>query len=88
MTTIIAYRLFDHEGNLRLLPQSPFDGVSAAYGLSIDLSDSFLYAADNSGNTISGFRIDRTSGALSLLSDSPYPAGTNPTSVTIINDLE
>jgi len=71
-----------------MLPGSPFDGVSGAYGLSVDLSDSFLYAANNAGNTISGFQIDRRSGALTQLPDSPYPAGTNPTSIAIVNNFQ
>jgi 6-phosphogluconolactonase (cycloisomerase 2 family) len=65
-----------------------FSGVSTARGLCIDQSDDFLYAANNSGNSVSGFRLDRTSGNLQLLSDSPYPAGTNPTSITIVNNLQ
>jgi 6-phosphogluconolactonase len=33
--------------------------------------------------TISGFTIDRTSGALSAVSGSPFPTGPAPTSVAI-----
>jgi 6-phosphogluconolactonase len=88
VTTIIGYRLFDPKGNLRVLPHSPFNGVSLAYGLSFDLSDSFLYAANNSGNTLSGFQVESTTGDLSQIGDSPYPAGTNPTSVTVVNNLQ
>jgi 6-phosphogluconolactonase (cycloisomerase 2 family) len=85
---VVGYRLFDNRGNLRLLPQSPFDGVSDAYGLSLDLSNDFLYAANNSGNTISGFEVDPKSGDLLALTDSPYVAGKHPTSVTVVNNLQ
>jgi len=87
-TSIIGYRIFDSKGNLHLLQQSPFLGVSLAYRLSLDLSDSFLYAANNAGNTVSGFQVDRTNGSLSQLGDSPYSAGTNLTSVTVVNNFQ
>jgi len=88
LTTIIGYRSFDNRGSLGLLPGSPFGGVSGAYGLSVDLSESFLYAANNTGNTVSGFQVDRTSGNLTQLPDSPYAAGTNPTSITVVNNFQ
>ncbi len=88
LTAIIGYRSFDNRGSLGMLPGSPFDGVSGAYGLSIDLSVSFLYAANNTGNTISGFQLDRTSGNLTQLPDSPYPAGRSPTSITVVNNFQ
>ena len=88
LTTIIGYRSFDNRGGLGLLPGSPFGGVSGAYGLSVDLSESFLYAANDTGNTVSGFQVDRTSGNLTQLPDSPYAAGTNPTSITVVNNFQ
>jgi len=88
LTSISGYHLFDDRGKLRLLPQSPFEGVASAYGLGLDLSDDFLYAANNSGNSVSGFRIDRKSGDLIPLADSPFVSGKNPTSVTVVNNLQ
>jgi 6-phosphogluconolactonase (cycloisomerase 2 family) len=88
LSTIRGYRLFDNRGNLGGLPQSPYEGVSVASGLSVDQSDSFLYAANNSGNSISGFQVDIASGALSPLTDSPYEAGANPTSLTLVNGIQ
>jgi YVTN family beta-propeller protein len=87
-STIIAFRLFDNRGDIRLLRGSPFSGVSGAYGLGMDLSNSFLYAANNFANTISGFQVNKTSGVMSLLADSPYAAGTSPTSVIVINNFQ
>jgi 6-phosphogluconolactonase (cycloisomerase 2 family) len=54
----------------------------------MDLSNSFLYAANNFANTISGFQVNKTSGVMSLLADSPYAAGTSPTSVIVINNFQ
>ena len=88
VTAIIGYRSFDNRGSLGMLPGSPFGGVSGADGQSIDLSESFFYAANNTGNTVSGFQLDRTTGALTQLPDSPYPAGTGPTSITVVNNLQ
>jgi 6-phosphogluconolactonase (cycloisomerase 2 family) len=88
LTAIIGYRSFDNRGSLGMLPGSPFGGVSGADGLSVDFAESFLYAANDTGNTVSGFQIDRVSGALTQLSDSPYPAGAGPTSITVVNNLQ
>jgi 6-phosphogluconolactonase (cycloisomerase 2 family) len=88
VSTIRGYRLFDNRGNLGGLSQSPYGGVAVASGLSVDQSDRFLFAANNSGNSISGFQVDAASGALSLLADSPYGGGTNPTSLTLVNGIQ
>jgi YVTN family beta-propeller protein len=88
VSTVVAYRIYDSKGTLQLLRQSPFAGVSDALGMSFDLADGFLYVANNSGNTVSGFQADKNSGNLRLLSDSPYPAGTNPTSVTVVSNFQ
>ncbi|MFZ3266319.1 MAG: beta-propeller fold lactonase family protein [Terriglobales bacterium] len=87
-STIRGYRLFDNLGNLAVLPQSPYEGVAVASGLAIDQSDSFLYAANNSGNSISGFQVDAASGALTPLTTSPYEAGANPASITVVNNIQ
>ncbi len=87
-TTISGYRLFDYKGSLRALASSPFSGVSGAYGMSIDLSDTFLYVANNTSNSISGFQIDQSTGNLQPLSGSPYPASANPISVTVVSSFQ
>jgi YVTN family beta-propeller protein len=88
VSTIIGYKLFDPKGNLSLLRQSPFGGVSEAYGLSIDQSESFLFAANNSGNSVSVFQLDQSTGDLTPINDSPFAAGTNPTSVTVVDSIQ
>jgi 6-phosphogluconolactonase (cycloisomerase 2 family) len=44
--------------------QELFSGASGVYGLSIDVSNNFLYAANNATNTVSGFVVDKTTGDL------------------------
>ena len=44
----------------------------------------FLYTANYLGNSISGFRLDPTSGSLAPTQATPYPSGQNPTSLVSI----
>jgi 6-phosphogluconolactonase (cycloisomerase 2 family) len=44
----------------------------------------FVYTANYLGNSISGFRLDPTSGALSTTQATPYPTGSNPTAVVSV----
>jgi DNA-binding beta-propeller fold protein YncE len=41
----------------------------------------FVYTANYLGNSVSGFRLDPTSGSLSVTQDTPYPTGAKPTAV-------
>jgi len=41
----------------------------------------FVYTANHLGNSISGFELDPNTGALSVTTATPYPAGAGPTSV-------
>ena len=41
----------------------------------------FVYTANFLGNSVSGFRLDSTSGALSLTQSTPYPTGAKPAAV-------
>jgi hypothetical protein len=43
----------------------------------------FAYVANASSNNVSAYTIDSTTGALTAVSGSPFPAGTNPFSVAI-----
>jgi 6-phosphogluconolactonase (cycloisomerase 2 family) len=44
----------------------------------------FVYTANKLGNSVSGFRLDPTSGALTTTQSSPYPTGQAPTAVVIV----
>ncbi|MGD0682720.1 MAG: beta-propeller fold lactonase family protein [Terracidiphilus sp.] len=44
----------------------------------------FVYTANYLGNSVSGFRLDSTSGSLSINQASPYPTGAKPTAVASV----
>jgi 6-phosphogluconolactonase (cycloisomerase 2 family) len=41
----------------------------------------FVYTANHLGNSVSGFRLDRNTGALTATQATPYPTGANPTAI-------
>jgi 6-phosphogluconolactonase len=61
--------------------------VSGPFSLSFDLSGRLLYVANNQGNSVSGYAVNLTSGALVPLSGSPFGAGSAPTAVTVIDKI-
>jgi DNA-binding beta-propeller fold protein YncE len=83
---LIGYSLNSTSGALKPLLSSPFSGVSAPFSLSFDPSGSFLYVANNSGNSVSGYTVNRLNGALTPIA-SPFPAGSAPTAVTVIDSI-
>jgi 6-phosphogluconolactonase len=87
-TLVAGYVLFGTTGHLKLLPSSPFGPVSAASSLTIDLSNSFLWVSNRDTNGISGFAIDKITGSLTPLAGSPFDAGTNPGSITVVNSFQ
>jgi 6-phosphogluconolactonase (cycloisomerase 2 family) len=44
----------------------------------------YVYTVNALGNSVSGFRLNPDSGALSLTQATPYPTGYNPTALAII----
>jgi 6-phosphogluconolactonase len=44
----------------------------------------FVYTANYLGNSVSGFRLDSTSGALSATQATPYPTGSKPTALVAV----
>jgi 6-phosphogluconolactonase (cycloisomerase 2 family) len=44
----------------------------------------FVYTANRLGNSVSGFRLDPNTGALSLTQATPYPTGANPTALVMV----
>lgn len=64
---------------------SPFSasGVCAA-SVAVDPTSSFEYVADNcNGLGVLGYTINRTTGALSTMAGSPWPAGIGPFSIAV-----
>jgi 6-phosphogluconolactonase (cycloisomerase 2 family) len=70
-------------GALTLLPGSPFltGGIGTANGyyasnrIAISAGDNFLFASNAGSNDVSVFRINRLTGALSLVEGSPFATG-------------
>ena len=44
----------------------------------------FVYTANELGNSVSGFRLNATSGSLSLTQSTPYPTGSEPTALIAV----
>ena len=44
----------------------------------------FVYTANHLGNSVSGFRLDPTSGALTSTQATPYPTGQTPTALVVV----
>jgi 6-phosphogluconolactonase len=80
--TISAYQINTSSGALTQVKGSPFLGASTPYGVTVDPTGGFLYVANNSYNTgygsVSGYQINATSGALTLVAGSPLAAGKSP----------
>ncbi len=57
------------------------------FSLSFDLSGSFLYVANGSGNSVSGFSVNRATGALTPVPGATFQAGSGPTGVTVIDRI-
>ena len=76
---ILAYTI-GPTGTLANLPGSPFalPGLATSKPVGIVESDNFLYVALSALNQIAAFSIDPTTGALSFVPGSPFPAGKGP----------
>jgi 6-phosphogluconolactonase len=75
-------------GALTAINGSPFPMPSgwSAFGvdnLAIDPAGKFLYSPDGTSNSIAGFTIDGTSGALAPIPGSPFPTGIAPVQVVV-----
>ena len=64
------------------MPGSPFS-TPTPWGIAVDPSGSFAYAVSFLGNTVSAYQIDSTTGALKVVSGSPYNTGTTPEGITV-----
>jgi 6-phosphogluconolactonase (cycloisomerase 2 family) len=75
------------DGSLAEVAGSPFaagNGPSASVVVyPIGFIGAYLYVANSLSNNISGFHFDQSTGSLSPLSASPFPAGTHPSSLAV-----
>jgi 6-phosphogluconolactonase len=86
--TISAFIIDPTSGTLTAISGSPYHGATALGGLAVtptatSTGNYFLYAADLQAKTVIAFTIDGTTGALSPVSGSPFPAGKAPTLLTV-----
>jgi 6-phosphogluconolactonase len=88
---ILGFGLNRSNGKLKPLAGSPVKGVFGPYSLSFDLSGTFLYVVNDEGpapgNSVSGFAVNKASGALTPVPGSPFAAGQGPTSVTVVDNV-
>jgi len=85
---VSAFSIDPSTGLLTELPGSPyfvvagdcFAGVNEA---TVDFTGRFLYVADQSCGAVTGFSIDTSSGGLTEMNGSPFPAGDTPYGVAI-----
>ncbi|HKD82484.1 MAG TPA: beta-propeller fold lactonase family protein [Candidatus Angelobacter sp.] len=87
--SISGFRIADAAGHLVEVPGSPFATqanpqalVVASFGPSVTNITNFLYVANGTLGTISGFKIN-ADGSLTELAGSPFAAGTNISALTL-----
>ena len=86
--TISAFVVDGNSGTLTPLSGSPYHGATSLGGLAVTPNGTasgnfFLYAADPQAKTVIAYTVDGTTGALSPISGSPFPAGNAPTLLTV-----
>jgi 6-phosphogluconolactonase len=76
---VYAFSIDQNSGMLTAVTGSPFAAGNGSQSLAFDATGSYLYVANFSDNTISGYSLDKSTGALAPLANSPYTAlGINP----------
>src|SRR5260221_14281024 len=63
--------------------RSPFRAGYMPHSVAVDPTGKFAYVANGGSNNVSGYRIDRSTGALDPVPGSPFAAGSGPISVAI-----
>jgi len=89
--TISGYSIDRKTGALTPVPGSPFAGGDGPISVAVDPTGQFAYVANESiknysagrPGTVSGYRIDRKTGALTPVPGSPFAGGDVPRSVTV-----
>jgi 6-phosphogluconolactonase len=87
-STISAFAADDNTGVLTPVPGSPYAAGTSLGGLAVTPTGTsngsfFLYAADPQAKTVRAFTINGTTGALSPVPGSPFPAGNAPMLLTV-----
>jgi 6-phosphogluconolactonase len=89
LSSVEGFKIDATTGALTSIVGSPFKLASPVNSPGVDTSGSFLYATVNAtnlgGSMILGFTIDGSSGSISALASSPYPAPSFPANVVSLN---
>jgi len=86
--TISVFTIDTGSGALTSISGSPFATGAVGgfpFALGMDPTGMFLYTANQGSDNISGLRINGTTGALTLISGSPFAGVTNPFDLTIVD---
>jgi 6-phosphogluconolactonase (cycloisomerase 2 family) len=81
---VIAFSIAPSTGSLSAVGSQPATGTSPN-SIAVDLLGQYVYVTNNGSNTISAYKIDLGTGALTEITGvgSPFAAGTSPGSVVI-----
>ena len=88
-STVSAYSIVQSTGNPTAavnVTGSPFNTTDAEpVAVAVDPAlGRFVYTANELGNSVSGFRLNPTSGSLSATQATPYPTDSKPTALVVI----
>jgi 6-phosphogluconolactonase (cycloisomerase 2 family) len=76
---VYAFSIDQSSGTLTAVSGSPFAAGNGSQSLAFDATGAYLYVANLTDNTISGYTVNASTGALTELANSPYAAlGNNP----------
>lgn len=83
--SVFAYSINALDGSLTAIPGSPFSAGENPVSAAVDASGRFLFVANNansaSGNSVSAFSIDYSTGALTAVPGSPFSTAPFPAPV-------
>jgi 6-phosphogluconolactonase (cycloisomerase 2 family) len=86
---VSAFSIDASTGALMAVSGSPFPAgsglqpVTVPFSVTVDPSGKFAYVANFSSGDVSAFSIDASTGALTAVSGSPFPAGSGPISISV-----
>src|SRR3984893_11333721 len=83
---VSGYTINPTTGALTAIAGSPFAAGGSPGSVAVDPSGKFAYVANefgNSGNSVSGYTINPSTGALTAITGSPFAAGVYPRSVAV-----
>jgi 6-phosphogluconolactonase len=88
--SVAVYKINKSSGKLSQIAGSPFaTGGSFSEGVAIDPNGNFAYVTNNNDGPpgdITGFQINKSSGALSQIAGSPFAAGISPAGIAVDRD--